>query len=171
MKIRQQHKTPNNMKLTDKYNVIREMADVINRYVVEKDLFSGGCCFSAYILAEYLKKLGINYKVVLFQYGESLNKRRFSTAMRAGWVGHVAIEVRYKNRKVLIGNCDGINFFFIINNFRFRCRTYSNISPLRLLREYESGDWNLCYDTVNNFSLLNDIKSVANKYIEKYMNA
>lgn len=158
------------MKLTDKYNVIKEMADVIDRYVEERDLFAGGCCFSAYILAEYLKKLGINYKVVLFQYGESLNKRRFSTAMRTGWVGHVAIEVRYKNRKVLIGNCGRINFFFIINNFRFRCRTYSNISPSRLLSEYESGDWNSCYDTVNNFSLLNDIKSVANKYIEKYMN-
>ena len=159
------------MKLADKYNVIKEMAEVIDRYVEEKNLFSGGCCFSAYILAEYLKKLGIDYKVVLFQYGKALHKRRFSTAMRTGWIGHVAIEVRYKNRKVLIGNCDGINFYFIINNFRFRCRTYSHISPERLLREYEDGDWNTCYDTVNNLFLLDDIKNVANKYIEKYMNA
>lgn len=158
------------MKKEDKYKAIKEMADVINRYVDEKNLFSGGCCFSAYILAEYLKKLGINYKVVLYQYGIAINKKRFSTAMKTGWVGHVAIEVKYKNEKVLIGNCDRINTFFILNDLRFRCRTYSHISPERLLNEYESGVWNPYYDTVNNPFLLNDIRNIATKYIKRYMN-
>lgn len=158
------------MKKEDKYKAIKEMADVINRYVDEKDLFSGGCCFSAYILAEYLKKLGINYKVVLYQYGIAINKKRFSTAMKTGWVGHVAIEVKYKNEKVLIGNCDRINTFFILNDLRFKCRTYSHISPEMLLNEYESGVWNPYYDTVNNPFLLNDIRNIATKYIKRYMN-
>jgi hypothetical protein len=170
VKIRQQHKTPSDMKTRDAENAIGEMTDVINYYVHNYDLFSGGCCYSAYVLAKYLQKLGIKYKVVVFQYGQAYRKRRFKRAVRSGWAAHVAIEVEYENRWSIIGDCSGINAYFATNGFRFKCREYSRISPKEILNEYLHNAWNPIYDTATNDYVADDIRCIAEKYIEKYMN-
>ena len=147
-----------------KDNVISELNEMINDWVNGHCLFAGGCCFAAYGLAWYLSKLGIKYNVVLFQYNEILNARRFSTAINGAGVCHVAIEVVYKHKKFLIGRCDGIYDYFEKTGYEYNVCRYRGITPDRILDGYMSNEWNWMWDTDNNHKLIDDIRKIAEKY-------
>ena len=117
------------MKPKDVNLLIEKLNSTINHYVYEHDLFAGGCCFSAYALAKNLKELGIEYKVVIFQYNEIINEKVFNNAINGDGVSHVAIEVTYKHRKVMIGDCSNIYRYFSITGQDFKIRKYSGIEP------------------------------------------
>lgn len=160
------------MKLTkeDIRQMVKELDKKVNHYVDKKDLFSGGCCFSAYVLAKNLRKLGIKYSVVLYQYDDILDVEGFTEAVNGEGIGHVAIEVEVGGKKMIIGNPDNIYLYFFFNNLEFNVRRYQRITPMRLLRTYLQHEWNPYYNINYNRPLMRDISAIAEKYIEKYVN-
>lgn len=160
------------MKLTVEQikQVVLELDKRVNHYVYKKDLFSGGCCFSAYVLAKNLRKLGIKYNVVLYQYDDIIDAEGFTEAVNGDGVGHVAIEVEVGGKKMIIGCPDNIYLFFFFNNLDFNVRRYKRITPMRLLRAYMQHEWNPCYNINYNRPLMRDITAIAEKYIEKCVN-
>lgn len=159
------------MKANEVNILIEELNTEINKYVYNRNLFAGGCCYAAYVLAKNLKKLGIKYRTVLFQYEDILNETVFTNAINGSGVSHVAIEVTYKHRKVYIGDCRGIYRYFDVTGEAFKIRKYSGIEPEEILAGYHSNEWNWCYDKVRyNGALMRSINNIANKYVKKYMN-
>lgn len=144
-------------------NAIFEINKVINEYVHTKKLFSGGCCYSAYLIANALKRLGVEYKVVLFQSGENASEREFANAID-GDCDHVAIEVRIGLKKLIIGDYSGITKYYETMGFVHELRKYDNISPRTLRNAYYGKSWNCIYDTTNNRPLSAIINGIVDKY-------
>ena len=157
------------MKTREINTLIEELNSTVNHYVYHNDLFCGGCCFSAYALAKNLKKLGVKYRVAIFQYKDILHENVFTNAINGEGVSHVAIEVTYHHRKIVIGDCSGIYRYFDCTGEKYRIKKYSRIEPEELLEGYKNNEWNWRYDTHNNGPLMRDINKVANKYMENYM--
>ena len=151
-------------------SIIEEMNSTINHYVYNHDLFAGGCCFSAYALAKSFNELGIKYKVVIFQYEDILNEKVFTNAINGSGVSHVAIEVTYKYRKVMIGDCSEIYRYFRLTGQKYKVRKYANIEPKEILDGYRNNEWNWCYNRTYNGPLMRDINYIAKKYVEEYIN-
>lgn len=152
------------MKLNTRNQIIEDLDKVINGYVYKSRLFAGGCCYSAYVLAKYLKMMGINYRTVIFQYDDILNETDFNNAINGRGVSHVAIEVVWKFKKVCIGDCSGIYRYFNQTGEKFKIMKYSGISPEEILKGYRNNEWNYTYDTHCNGPLSRDIKKVYIKY-------
>jgi hypothetical protein len=153
------------MRRTIKNTYLEELDNRINRFVYNSDLFAGGCCYAAYVIAKNLKKAGIRYRTLIWQYNEILNANNFNSAINGNGVAHVAIEVKYKNRKCVIGDCRGIYRYFGISGEAFKVRTYKNISPEMILEGYKNNEWNWKYDRHNNGPLMRIINNLTEKYI------
>lgn len=157
------------MKNKIKNQIIEEMNNRINEYVWNSDLFAGGCCYAAYVLAKNLKKLGITYKTVMFQYNSILNVKNFNSAINGpDGQAHVGIEVVYKHQKMIIGDCSAIYRYFECSGEKFKVRTYADVSPEEILEGYKNGSWNWRYNVNCNGPLMRDISRIADKYMEMY---
>lgn len=154
------------MNYINRQKFIEALNQKINDYAYNSNLFNGGCCYSAYVLAKYLKKAGIKYKVVMFQYADILNETDFNNAINGRGVSHVAIEVTYKFKKIYIGPCDGIYSYFKQTGEKFNIKKYSGISPEEILEGYRNNEWNWAYDTHCNGPLSRDIKRAYLKFAE-----
>ena len=157
------------MKATLRNSIIEDLNRVINQYVYNNHLFAGGCCYSAYVLAKNLERLGIKYRTVLFQYAEILNETNFNSAIRGEGVSHVAIEVTYRRKKFIIGDCGRIYTYFKMTGEPFKIMKYADIKSADLLKGYRENEWNFMYNTKNNGPLMRDITRVATKYAKAYM--
>ena len=145
---------------------IQELNKKVNEYVEKHDLFDGGCCYSAYVLASALQKMGIKYRTVLFQYDDILHEKDFNNAINGRGVSHVAIEVTYNGHKECIGKCTGIYNYFAGTGEKFKIRRYDGISPELLLEGYQNNHWNPMYDTKYNRPFTKAIQKIVNKYVE-----
>lgn len=157
------------MKLTveEIIQVVRELDEKINHYVIHDDLFQGGCCYAAYVLAENLKRLGIKYNVVIYQCYKVLNLTRFSEVIKGEGVVHVGIEVEVDGKKEIIGGHEHVEKWLRWHKMDCNIRTYHRISPMTLLRGYnKNGHWCRRYQTENNSLLMRDISKIANEYIK-----
>lgn len=143
-----------------------ELEQKINQYVNEHNLFCGGCCYSAYVLAAVLKAAGIKYRTVMWQYYDVLKEKNFNNAINGKGISHVAIEVVVSGKKVIIGDCSGIKQYFQATGYQFRVRKYADIDPEEILAGYKKNNWNIHYNTYWNKFLVRDIKEIASKYIE-----
>ena len=152
------------MKSTDRELLIQELNKKINEYVSNHNLFGGGCCYAAYVLAKNLKELGISYTTVMYQYKGILHSRRFNTAINGDGVAHVAIEVTYRKTKFIIGETYGIYRFFACTGERYKVCRYKNITPEMLLDGYKNNDWNWFWRTSKNGMLMRSINAIAKKY-------
>ena len=152
----------------DTKSAIQGIANVINNYVEHSYLFSGGCCYSAYVIAKHLEMLGIKYRTVLFQYADVLKVRSFKKAFADpdSHIAHVAIQVKYEGRWLFFGSCDGIIRYFTVNDYEYKVRVYRGITSEQLKKAYYGREWNWMYDRSNNGPLMRDIKRVAEKYVE-----
>lgn len=155
------------MNSQNRTNFINALGSVINEHVNNHELFNGGCCYSAYVLAKVLAKAGIKYRVKMFQYRDVLRTNQFSAAINGSGVAHVAIAVRVGRTWKTLGSCDGIYNHFFCTGETFKVWSYNNITPEQLLAGYEENDWNFMYDTTNNRKLVRDINKVASKYSAK----
>ena len=145
---------------------IEELNKKVNEYADKHNLFNGGCCYSAYVLASVLKKAGIKYRTVIFQYGDILHETNFNNAINGKCVSHVAIEVKYKGHMEIIGRCTGIYSYFAHTGEQFKIRKYNGISPELLLEGYQNNNWNTMYNTKYNRPFTKAIQKIANKYAE-----
>ena len=148
-----------------KYVLILELCEKINEYVYNHDLFAGGCCYAAYVLAKNLKQLGIEYKTIIYQYDDILNETNFNNAINGNGVSHVAIEVRVGIKRYIIGDCSGIFRFFDYTGYRFKIKKYTDISPEEIIEGYRNNVWNHRYNRHLNGLLMRDINKICNKYI------
>ena len=159
------------MDINTKRSIIAEMDDVINRYVYEHELFYGGCCYAAYVLARYLTKLGISYDTTIFQYNEIINCRKFNTAINGNGVCHVAIRVYLDDNWVTIGSLESTYRYFRLSGNPYKEKHYRGIDPATILKGYRDGlrhaRWNWMYNTDNNSKLSRDIKRIYLKYADK----
>lgn len=153
------------MNKAKKIKFINELNGIINEYVVNYNLFSGGCCYAAFIIASCLDILNIKYKTVIFQYHNILNVRNFNKAINGNGVAHVAIEVKVNGTKTFIGDCDGIYKYFNITQQEYKVRHYSRVNPHMLLEGYMNNAWNWVYNTENNTNLAQDVSKILDKYI------
>ena len=153
------------MKTTERCRFIDDLTKVINYHVQEHSLFSGGCCYSAYLLAKTLRMFGIKYKTVIFQYDDILNETDFNNAINGEGVSHVAIEVRRGLKKYIIGDCSGIYRYFEWSGEKFKVMKYTDITPEEILDGYRNNEWNYTYDVHNNSILSRDINRVVAKYL------
>lgn len=152
------------MKHTDR--LIEMINDKINQYVYFKDLFAGGCCYSAYVIARSLKLAGIKYHTLIWQSQEILNVRSFNKAVHGFGCSHVAIEVKYQGRWQVIGDFSKINRYFELTKEDFNIRTYRYVKPEEILDGYNNNEWNHIYNTNNNETLSRDINKILLKYFE-----
>ena len=152
----------NNIK---KLTLVTELCKKINEYVYNYDLFAGGCCYAAYVLAKNLKQLGIEYKTIIYQYDDILNETNFNNAINGEGVSHVAIEVRIGFRRYTIGDCSSILRFFDWSGYKFKIKKYTGISPEEIIEGYRNNVWNNKYNTHHNGPLMRDINKICNKYV------
>ena len=148
-----------------KYVLILELCEKINEYVYNHNLFEGGCCYAAYVLAKNLKQLGIEYKTIIYQYDDILNETNFNNAINGNGVSHVAIEVRVGIKRYIIGDCSDIFRFFDYTGYRFKIKKYTDISPEEIIEGYKNNVWNHRYNRHLNGPLMRDINKICNKYI------
>ena len=141
-----------------------ELEQKINQYVKDHDLFCGGCCYSAYVLAAALKHAGIKYRTVIWQYLDILKERDFNNAINGNGISHVAIEVNVQGKKVILGDTSEITDFFNQTGYEYRIRKYDGISPEELLNGYKKNRWNIRYNTEWNKHLAKDIRQITAKY-------
>ena len=153
------------MKTTDK--LIKMIDDKINQYVHNKSLFSGGCCYSAYVIARSLKMAGIKYRTVVWQSEDILNMRSFNKAVNGCGCAHVGIEVKYQGKWQVIGDFSGISTYFMVTGEKVNIRTYNRVEPETILEGYNNNEWNCLYDTRNNGPLSRDITKIVLKYFEE----
>lgn len=147
--------------------LFNELNQKINQFVDRNLLFSGGCCYTAYLLADLLTKLGIDYETVMFQDEEILNVRRFHVAINGRGVAHVAIRVKCKGRKRIIGKVDDILWFYSVTSLPHHIRTYRGITASDLLSGYRNNEWNQMYDAAHcNGPLTREIRKILVKYAE-----
>ena len=132
----------------------------VREYVEKKNLFAGGCCYAAYLLADVLEKTGIKYKVVLFESEKTLTKDFNQSINNGGFgVNHVAIQVRTGLFPFIIGDTS--------NYKRYHGRKihrYDDVTPHMLLHAYLGITWNDFYETSNNSRLRRDISRIYAKY-------
>ena len=147
-----------------KIEVITEMCNLINKYVDNYNLFCGGCCFAAYLIAKYLDMFGISYTTAIFQDGDILNVINFNKAINGDGVAHVAIEVKVNGEKMFIGDCGGIYDYYQCTNEKYYLRRYHRITPMMLLKGYKNNTWNYMYNTAYNSHLSREMKKIYLKY-------
>ena len=132
------------MKAETRKIIVWSLANKVNEYVREKNLFSGGCCWCAYVLADIFTKLGIKYRTVLFQEFENADEHDFSNA---------------------IGDYSGITRYYKFFSIKHAIRRYRDITPKMLFDAYAWNDWNDVYCTDNNRPLKMDLYEVVNKFV------
>lgn len=148
-------------------NLFNELNEKVNQYVERNGLFSGGCCYTAYLLADVLTKLGIDYETVMFQDNEIVNSRRFHIAINGNGVAHVAIRVKCQGKKRFIGSVKDITWFYSVFPIPHSVRTYRNITAEQILAGYRNNTWNCIYDAAHcNGPLTREIKRIYLKYAE-----
>ena len=145
--------------------IIWSLENKINEYVRERSLFSGGCCYCAYILADIFTKLGIKYRTVLFQEYENADEHDFNNAINSGLCNHVAIEVNVGSKRVIIGDCSAITRYYERWSVKHAIRRYRDITPEMLFEAYAWNDWNEIYDTDNNEFLKQDLYGIVNQFV------
>ena len=153
------------MKAETRKIIVWSLANKVNEYVREKNLFSGGCCWCAYVLADIFTKLGIKYRAVLFQEFENADEHDFSNAINSGLCNHVAIEVNVGKKRVIIGDYSGITRYYKFFSIKHAIRRYRDITPKMLFDAYAWNDWNDVYCTDNNRPLKMDLYEVVNKFV------
>ena len=139
---------------------IKELNKKINEYVEKVNLFCGGCCYAAYLLADVLEKVGIKYKVVLFESGNTLTEDFNQSINNGGFgVNHVAIQVKFGLFPFIIGDTSDYK------GYRGReIHRYDDVTPHMLLQAYIGNTWNDFYETSNNSKLKKDISRIYAKY-------
>lgn len=152
------------MNIFMKNHFIEELNNKVNQYVYNNDLFAGGCCYSAYVIAKYLKKMDIKYKTVIFQYYDILNENDFNNAINGRGVAHVGIEVVHNFKKFIIGDCSGVVDYFNNSGDEYRIVKYDRISPEEILEGYKCKKWNPKYNKCCNGPLTRDIDKIYQKY-------
>ena len=153
------------MNTIKKLELVNELCKRIDEYVYNYDLFAGGCCYAAYVLAKNLKQLGIEYKTVLYQYDDILNETNFNNAINGKGVSHVAIEVEIGIKRYTIGDCSGILRFFNYSGYRFKIKKYTGISPEEIIEGYRNKVLKHTYNTYYNGPLMRDINKICNHYV------
>ena len=144
---------------------IWEIVNKVNEFVHEKDLFCGGCCFSAFVLAEILNKFGIKYRTVLFQSHDILHEHDFNNAINSEDCDHVAIEVTLDGKRIIIGDYSGITNYYDTFGVEYTARRYRGITPEMLKNAYYWNSWNPRYKTENNLPFRNEMNKIADKYL------
>lgn len=147
-----------------KESLIRELNKKINEYNAKYNLFCGGCCFAAYTLANALTNLGIKYRTIIYQSLDIINTKNFNAAINGNGVSHVAIEVSYKGKNLVIGDCSGIIRYFEFTGYPYKVRRYRNVTPDEILSGYINNNWNILYDKKKNVPLKKVIDQIAEKY-------
>lgn len=145
--------------------LIYELNAKMNEFVKEKNLFSGGCCYSAFVLAQILQKFGIKYRTVLFQEWALAKERDFDTAINDDDCAHIAIEVFVGGKYTIIGDYGTLDRYFNNHGIVHKLRRYYGITPQMLKTAYYSNDWNTIYDTANNLPFFNEMNKIADKYM------
>lgn len=145
---------------------IWEIVNKVNEFVHEKDLFCGGCCFAASVLAEILTRLGIKYRTVLFQGHELARVKDFDVAVNNDDCDHVAIEVTVGGEKVIIGDYSAIDNYYDTFDVRHSVRRYRGITPQMLRAAYYGNSWNPRYETSNNAPFREEMYKIADKYFQ-----
>jgi len=153
------------MKHEKKRLLIWELANKVDEFVSKKDLFCGGCCFSAFVLAEILNKFGIKYRTVLFQSYDLIHEHDFEIAVNSDDCDHVAIEVTLDGKQVIIGNYSSITDYYNIFDVKHVARRYRGITPEMLKKAYYWNSWNPLYKTENNLPFRNEMNKIADKYL------
>lgn len=147
--------------------LIWELNAKVNEFVKEKKLFCGGCCYSAFVLAQIFQKFGIKYRTVLFQEYALANENDFEAAINDEDCTHVAIEVFVGGKYVIIGDCSAILNYYDTFDVEHAERRYRGITPQMLKTAYYSNSWNLAYNTANNRPFYNEMNKIAEKYMNK----
>ena len=153
------------MKHERKRLLIWELVNKVNEFVDKKDLFCGGCCFSAFVLAEILDKFGIKYRTVLFQSHGILHERDFNNAINSDDCDHVAIEVTVDGEQIIIGDYSSITNYYDTFNVKYTARRYRGITPQMLSHAYYWNSWNPRYQTENNLPFRKEMNKIADKYL------
>lgn len=152
------------MKAITRKIAIWELAEKINEYVRERDLFRGGCCFAAYVLSDIFTRLGIRYRTVLYQEYWGTKMRGFNAVINSNCCSHVAIEVVVDGKWTIIGDCSDLMAFYKKYSMDYVVRRYKNISPVMLADAYFDNEWNETYDIENNGFLEHDLYEIMEKY-------
>lgn len=141
-----------------------ELENLVDRYVMEKDLFCGGCCYAAAQIARGLDHKGIKYSVVVFQGNDAVNCRSLKSVCRMDGCAHVAIMVNYKHKLMCIGDTTRVvrclNWNRMMWGEEWRARRYTKVNWRQLEACYYGNEWNDRYDTRNNARFFAEISRI-----------
>ena len=146
--------------------IVYEMIQIIEKYDFLYDLFAGGCCYAAYLVAKACRRLGIKYTTVMYQYQNILDETDFTKAINGKGVAHVGIGVELHGIPQLIGSADGVRQYFYITRQDYTIHRYDGITPEELLSGYRNNAWNTCYNRRYNAPLTREFNRLVSKYSE-----
>lgn len=127
----------------------------------------GGCCFIASVIAKHLDRLGISYKLIAYDYFdkdldfvqyEVSNKVKNKSILKSVTGNHTC-----NHYCLFIEGAGEINTGNIDNESLVRYEIQVvNSSNIRWI--YKNGEWNNDYDTNNNKTIKNIVKSFFRQY-------
>ena len=151
------------MTTKERQEYILKLDKVVRRWRYKSDLYCGGCCFSASVIASLLEKKGIGYKVICWEsnwQSDSTNVKSLKDIIMDYSCGHIAIQVILNKKKYIIGG----DFY---HERITKVRTFSKIKSGEL-SEYDSlgannGVWNHYYNRKLNNRFINVLNNAVSK--------
>lgn len=132
-----------------KKELIKDINNIVFTHVVYHDLYHGGCCFSAGVIAQHLEEKKIPYKVICYKPSYNKDKKLQSIAEKSECC-HVTIEIDGEQIGDEYFTDDGYGLDEI----------QLDMSSQELFDVYENNAWNSHYDTSNNKVFKSDIDKV-----------
>lgn len=155
------------MKTKDINNLIEELDNRVGYWRDNRELFSGGCCFAAHLLAKGFESKGVKYSVVVYQNGRNWYTNKFNRVFTGYGCGHVAICVVYKHKKMIIGADDEYEkdlIKYLNYEGAWKVREYKKVNSIDLINIYKNNSWNWRWNKRNNKRLSLQINDIFNKY-------
>lgn len=151
------------MTTKERQEYILKLDKVVRRWRYKSDLFCGGCCFSAAVIASLLEKKGIGYKVICWEsnwLNDGTDVKSLKDIIMDYGCGHIAIQVILNKKNYIIGG----DFY---HERITKVRTFSKIKSGEL-SEYDSlgannGRWNHRYNRSLNNRFINVLNNAVSK--------
>ena len=134
---------------------IKDLNDVVTMHRELNNLFRGGCCFAASVIAKECEKHDIPYKVLSYK-GDYYNKKNATLEQLAHdcELTHVAIDI---DGTIIGGEVSG-GWYDLVKDY------HENVSSADLKKIYENNIWNQIYNAELNEIIKQDIEMVFSMF-------
>lgn len=142
-------------------NLINNLNKLFVKLDKRYDINCGGCCYVAYLIARELEKRELyDFKLRIYNY-----------SLEDYSVDNIRFNIINNKDRLPCRNCTVYHYSIVYDQYEINesdegldYLDIDNLSSNDIERLYHYGDWNDCYDTVNNIFVERFIKIIFNNY-------